>query len=53
MLQLSVLYDFEMLVKKFTKAYSKIGIKHNIVTQILNFKQRENVIVRECVDRLC
>ena len=34
----STLYDFENLVKRFIEAYSKIGIKHNTITQILSFK---------------
>ena len=48
----SVLYDFETLIKRFIEAYSKIGIKHNTVTQILSFKQKDKETVRECVDRL-
>ena len=48
----SVLYNFETLIKQFIEAYSKIGIKHNTVTQILSFKQKDKEIVRECVDRL-
>ena len=32
-----VLYDFEVLVKRFIEAYSKIGIKHNTVTQDFEF----------------
>ena len=43
------LYDLETLIKRFIEAYSKIGIK---VTQILSFWQKDNEIVRECVDRL-
>ena len=48
----SVLYDFEILVKNFIEDYSKIGIKHNMVTMILGFKQKENEIVRKSIDRL-
>ena len=48
----SVLYDFEVLVKRFIEAHSKIGIKHNTVTLILNFKRNKNETVRECIDRL-
>ena len=48
----STLYDFETLVKRFIEAYSKIGIKHNTVTQILSFKQKDNETVQQCVDRL-
>ena len=32
-LKSSVLYDFEVLVKNFIDSYSKIGIKHNIITK--------------------
>ena len=46
----SVLYDFETLLKRFIEAYSKIGIKHNTVTQILSFRQKDNETVRECVE---
>ena len=49
----SVLYDFETLVKCFIDAHSKIGIKHNTVTQILSFQQKDNETVKECIDRLC
>ena len=48
----STLYDFETLVKSFIEAYSKIGIKHNTVTQILSFKQKDNETIRECIDIL-
>ena len=48
----SVLYDFEVLVKHFIEAYSKIGIKHNMITQILRFKKKDKEIVQECADRL-
>ena len=51
-LKLSLLYDFEVLVKHFIDSYSKIRIKHNTVTKILGFKQRNTKIVRECMDRL-
>ena len=48
----SVLYDFEALIKQFIEAYSKIGIKHNTVTQIRSFKKKEKETVLECVDML-
>ena len=48
----SVLYDFEVLVKHFIDSYSKIGIKHNTVTKILGFKQKDTESVREGLDRL-
>lgn len=48
----SVLYDFEVLVKRFIEAHSKIGIKHNTVMLVLNFKQNKSKTIRECIDRL-
>ena len=48
----SMIYDFETLVKYFIESYTKIGIKHNTMSQILNFKKKEKEIVRECVDRM-
>ena len=51
-LKSSVLYDFEVLVKHFIDSYSKIGIKHNTVTKILGFKQKDIDTIRECLDRL-
>ena len=51
-LKSSVLYDFEVLVKHFIDSYSKIGIKHNTVTKILGFKQKDTESVREGLDRL-
>ena len=49
---LNAKYDFETLDKRFIEAYSKIGIKHNTITQILSFKQKDGETVRQCVDRL-
>lgn len=34
----SIVYNFEVLVKHSNDSYSKIGIKHNMVTEILGFK---------------
>lgn len=51
-LKLSMLYEFETLVKYFIESYTKVGIKHNTMSQILNFKQKEKDIVRECADRM-
>lgn len=48
----STLYDFETLVKRFIEAYSKIGIKHNTVFQILIFKQKDNETIKESIYRL-
>ena len=47
-----MLNDFEILVKHFIETYSKIGIKHNMVTLILRFKQNENETMRESIARL-
>ena len=51
-LKSDVLYDFDILIKKFIEAHTKIGIKHNTVTLILNFKQEERETVRQCIDRM-
>ena len=51
-LKLSVLYDFETLIKRFIEAYSKIGMKHNTMMKISSFKQKDKETLRECVDRL-
>ena len=48
----NVLYDFDILVKRFIEAHTKIGIKHNTVTLILNFKQGDKEIVRQSIDRI-
>lgn len=46
------LYYFDILVKKFIEAHTKIGIRHNTVTLILNFKQGEKETVRQIIDRM-
>lgn len=46
-----MLFNIEILVNNFIEAYLKIGIKHNIVTQILDFKQNGNEIISKCLDR--
>ena len=48
----AMLYDFETLAKHFIESYTKIGIKHNTVTQILSFQQKDNETIKECIDRL-
>ena len=48
----SVLYNFEVLIDAFIKENTKIGIKHNIVTQILDFKQKEKETMRDAIGRL-
>ena len=40
------------LEQEFFVALSKMGIKHNVVTQISSFQQREHKTVRDCVNRL-
>ena len=40
------------LEKDFVFTFSKIGIKHNTVGQIHNFKQKDHESVRDCVSRL-
>ena len=51
-LRSNVLYDFDILVKRFIEAHTKIGIKHNTVTLILNFKQGDKEIVCQSLDRM-
>ncbi len=48
----SVLYDFETLVAAFIKENTKTGIKHNTLTQILDFKQGEKESVKDAIVRL-
>ncbi|MCO5588037.1 hypothetical protein L7F22_041991 [Adiantum nelumboides] len=48
----SMLYDFEVLIAAFIKENTKTGIKHNILTQILDFKQREKETVKDAIARL-
>ena len=40
------------LEKDFIFAFSKMGIKHNTVGQIHNFKQKDHESIRDCVSRL-
>ena len=47
-----VLYDFDVLVKWFIESHTKIGIKHNTVTLILNIKQGDRERVRQSIDRM-
>ena len=48
----AILYDFEVLVEAFIKENTKTGIKHNTLTQILDFKQKEKETVKEAIARL-
>ena len=44
--------DFNVLDKDFIVAFSKMGIKHNIVALIYRFSQKENKLVRDYANRL-
>ena len=44
--------DFEALENDFIAAFSKMGIKHNIVALIYGFVQKENKFVRDCANWL-
>ena len=52
MLKSNVLYNFDILFKRFIEAHTKIGIKHNTITLILNFKQGDKEMVRQSIDRM-
>ena len=43
---------FKTLENDFIAAFSKMGIKHNVVAQIYGFVQKENESVRDCANRL-
>ena len=48
----TTLYDFEVLVEAFIKENTKTGIKHNTLTQILDFKQKDRETVKDAIARL-
>ena len=48
----ATLYDFEVLVEAFIKENTKTGIKHNTLTQILDFRQKERETVKDAIARL-
>ena len=48
----ATLVDFEILVEAFIKENTKTGIKHNTLTQILDFKQKERETVKDAIARL-
>ena len=48
----SMLYDFEVFIKHVIDTHSKIGIKHNTLTYILNFKQEEGETMKSYIERL-
>ena len=48
----ATLYDFEILVEAFIKENTKTGIKHNTLTQILDFKQKERETIKDAISRL-
>ena len=43
---------FEQVEEGFIMAFSKMGIKHNTVAQIYNFKQKSHETVRDCANRM-
>ena len=43
---------FEQVEEGFITAFLKMGIKHNTVAQIYNFKQKTHENVRDCASRL-
>ena len=43
----SILYDFEVLIIAFIKENTKTRIKHNTLTQILDFKKKEKETMRD------
>ena len=52
-LRSNLLYDFDIVVKRFIEAHTKISIKHNTVTVILNFKQGDKEAVQcQSIDRM-
>ena len=48
----ATLYDFEILVEAFIKENTKTGIKHNTLTQILDFKQKDRETIKDAIARL-
>ena len=52
MLEPHAFMDFAALEKDFIVAFSKMGIKHNVVAQIYSFGQKENESVRDCANCL-
>ena len=45
-------HNLETMEKDFIKAFSKMGIKHNTVALIYNFKQKDRETMRQCSYRL-
>ena len=44
-----MLYDFEIVIDAFIKENTKTKIKHNTLTQVLEFKQKEKETVRDAI----
>ena len=44
--------EFKALEKGFILAFSKMGIKHNVVALIYGFSKKENKTMRDCANRL-
>ena len=51
-LEPSTITTLQSLEKDFIAAFSKMGIKHNVVAQIYTFRQKEHESLRDCVTRL-
>ena len=51
-LEPSTITTLQSLEKDFIAAFSKMGIKHNVITQIYAFKQKKHESLRDCVTRL-
>ena len=51
-LEPSTITTLQSLEKDFIAAFSKMGIKHNVVAQIYTFRQKEHESLRDCVTQL-
>ena len=51
-LEASSFRDFSALKSDFIFAFSKMGIKHNVVVLTYNLKEEEHKTMRDCVNRL-
>ncbi len=45
-------YEFKELEKDFISAFAKTGLKHDVLSQIHGFRQKEDETVRDCANRL-
>ena len=44
--------SFTQLAKEFVREHTKSGLRHNMLSQIHQFKQEPNEFVRDCANRL-